>query len=98
MKVPKVGDYLRFDKEFSLLDMHNVIEKDDLVKIMQICYGESHNHWTERLECTLYVAAELRNANNVKKLYFLRISYNIIQDFTTILPDGPATMLLFKKN
>lgn len=93
MKIPKAGDYIKFDFDYHLMHLDEIIPEGSICRVAKVVYFEK-NGWAEEVDCILYLAVDLEDSN---RTHFVRINYGVFSGQLTILPEGKATELLYAR-
>lgn len=88
----KEGDYLLFNVKFHLLSVDIVLEPGTMFEIMKVEFREHRSLLSEEVDCFVVIAVPTKG-----RLRFIKLDYGFHADKTSIIPDGKARNLLFKK-
>lgn len=59
MKIPKVGDYLIFNKDYHLVDMYSMISEGTITRVVGSRIQETDSGWRESVDYIVYIAFSL---------------------------------------
>lgn len=97
INIPRKGDIIKFKKDINLMINGNdaVLVKNTLAEVIEIAIERPSGTMFAGIKYILYLASRWETPPN--RFVFFEINYNLHQDNIEILPNTPATKVLFSE-